>query len=552
MPGVASSWEQIDDITWSFTLREGLTFHDGTPLTAADVEYSWKANRVAYGTLDNTSDPAWSQLYNFSYASDDALTFEMSSSWHLPDPTFELDFSGINDLLCLVPEGSYDTEQQQEDFTRNPISCGPYMVDEWAAQDYVRLKRFDDWFGWGLSFTASNGETFTFPTKDDAFEFVKFRFIDEKAMALVELRTGGVDLTTGQFSSKDAFDLITATEGFDGYIMSRLGGASMNFNIQGDWPTYYGGPGNFPVSQPWFRKAISHAVNRTNIVDNVYLGMGEERDTVFADWILTNFPDIDTSGFYDMSTDIAKAEAILDAQGYEALGFADEPDNRFGWGTYANETAINGIEQTKGRHFLITTMDCDFCVKRVLSLKNDLKEIGIYVDTEINEFGTYLDKIYGGTPGYLYNTSYVALNQKDPDYFGGSWDFAVGGFGGNYESPWDFIAYRTSYYWYWWGYSMYSWYNEQYEEGYAKTNGGTPLMGPDPADMPEGGYPAPEWNNDDAQFVEGCTLAADAISDELPFVPLIWYVNAYAFNDRLQGFLGQRNSRYMIAYCYWE
>ena len=44
LPGLAESWEQINDLTWEFKLREGVQFHDGTTMDAEDVEYSM--NRV--------------------------------------------------------------------------------------------------------------------------------------------------------------------------------------------------------------------------------------------------------------------------------------------------------------------------------------------------------------------------------------------------------------------------------------------------------------------------------------------------------------------------
>jgi ABC-type transport system substrate-binding protein len=559
LPGVAESWTAAaDGLSYNFTLRPGLTFHDGSALTAVDIEYSFKAARVAYPSIDNTSDPAFETDYwNFTYASDDALEFTVASNTQLPDAMFEFDFCGQWNLYALVPEGSFDTEQQQTDFDRMPVSCGPYYLadeDDWAAEDYIKLTRFDDWFGWGMSLLGSDGNTYTFPDVEDAFETIKFRIIPEKAMALVELRTYGVDVTTGRFSDIASLEATKAAAGFDAYTLPVLGGAAMKIQEEGDWPTFYEGPGNFPNTEVWFRRALSHAIDRTNIVDNVYLGVADERTEVFSDWILDKFPSLDTSDYYDAGTNVTLAEELLDNAGYTALGFSQEPDNRFGWGYYKNETTVNSVTQTKGYHFTLTTMDCDFCVKRVLAIKKDLADIGIYIDAELLEFGSYLDKINGGTEGYAYNTSYIAGGTPDPDFIGPQYDFSVGGFGGNYETPWDFIAYKSFAYWYFYGYGGYSWLNEDYEIGYAKASGGEPGFGylgiVDP-DMPVDGYPVPIWSDSDAQFIEGCEQAGKAIADEVPEVPLVWYVDTYAFNDKLINFLGARNSMYHCAYAYW-
>jgi ABC-type transport system substrate-binding protein len=560
MPGVAESWTSNEDGTeWTFQIREGLTFHDGSTIDAKAVKYSIYADWFAYYQYDNISEAMADSDMNVTFpASDpngDGYEVIISGDW-FPDPMFEFDVCGDWKIFTLVPYGSHglytdSTETCQtlyDNFTQNPISCGPYMFKESVSQDYVLLERFDDWFGWGETFTANNGKTYTYPTVDQAFKFIKYRIISEKAMALVELRTGGIDVTTGRFSSLASLDIINNTDGYSAYMLPVLGGATMGMNIQGDWPEVFGGPGNFPVSQDWFRKAVSHAINRTNVVDNVYLGIADERNTIFSDWILDKFSNIDTSDYYDFDQGILEAEALLDAAGYEALGFSNEPDNRFGWGLYANETDINSVEQAKGRHFVLTTMDCDFCVKRAIAIQKDLGKIGIYVDLELNEWGQYLTYLYEGTPGYDYNDTYVG--EPDPEFFGPHWDFYVGGFGGNYETPWDFIAYQSFAYWMFYGRGGYSWLSINYEIGYAMATGGRGLLNYIPG-APADTFAYPEWNNDDTQFIEGCELAGYEMSHAVNQVPVVWYTDTYAFNDHLMNFVGSRGSMYHAAYSYW-
>ncbi|MHA1330976.1 MAG: ABC transporter substrate-binding protein, partial [Candidatus Hodarchaeales archaeon] len=333
MPGIAESWTKNEDGTqWNFTLREGLTFHDGSPIDAKAVRYSVYANWMAYYQLDNMSEAVAEHSINVTFPESDpegnGRVVIFQGDW-FPDPMFEFDVCGNWKVFTLVPYGSHglytdSTEVCQEkytSFTANPISAGPYMFKEWAKEDYVLLERFDDWYGWGQTFTGSDGKQYTFPTVKQAFKYIKYRFIPEKAMALVELRTGGVDVTTGRFSSIASLQDINNTEGYTAYMLPVLGGATMQMNIQGDWPTIYGGPGNFPVSQDWFRKAVSHAINRTNVVENVYLGIADERDSIFSDWILDKFSNIDTSDYYDFDQGRSEAEALLDAAGYTPLGF---------------------------------------------------------------------------------------------------------------------------------------------------------------------------------------------------------------------------------------
>ena len=446
-------------------------------------------------------------------------------------------------------DSTFVCEDQLDRFEDAPISCGPYKYHSHVGEDYVQLERFDDWFGWGMTFTANNGQDYTFPDKDVAFKYVRFRTIPESAMALVELRTGGVDVTTSPLSSESDFLDVVSEPNFDGYRKSALGGDIMGLNIQGDWPTYWGGSGNFPVSQDWFRKALSHTINRTNIVENVYLGLAEERNTIFPDWILAKFPNIDTSSYYDFDQGFAEAEALLDAQGYTALGFPNEPDNRFGYGVYANETEVNSVEQSSGRHFSLITTNCDHCVKRAIAIQKDFAQIGIYTDIALYEFGVYLDNLYSGDTGFDYNTTGP---QPDPNFIGPDWDFYVGGFGGNYETPWDYIAYQNFVYWLYYGYGGYSWYNIDFEIAYAKATDGwgyVDYYDAPPADYP---YPVPEWSNYDVQFVQACEDAGYLMSQAMNKVPLVWKTNTYAYNSHLQNFVGARNSLFHVAYSYWD
>ena len=563
LPGMATSFEVNEALDeWTFTLRAGAKFHDGSVIDAKTVRYSMVADYMAYYDYDNMSQAEFEWLdsgYNVSYPAADpngeglVVTF---SDGYFPDPMFFFDVSGAWNFFTLVPfgvQGSYtDTtavcQEKMEDFREAPVSCGPYKFKETALQDYVLLERFDDWFGWGQTFAASNGQDFTFPAVEDAFEQVKFRTVKEKAVALAELKTAGVDVTTGRFNSQDELDDIMNTKGFDAYTKEYLGGATLGMNLEGDWPTYWGGLGNFPVSQDWFRKAVSHAINRTNLVDNVYLGIADERDALFPDWILDKFTNIDTSEYYDFDQGIVKAEEMLNASGYDALGFSREPDNRFGFGPYANETSIDGVEQANGRHFVLTTMNCDFCTKRAVAIQKDLAQVGIYVVIELQEFGQYLDTLDSGDAGYDYNTTGP---QPDPNFSGGDFDFYVGGFGGHYETPWDFVSYQNFVYWLYYGYGGYDWYNIDYEIAWAKATDGWGYVDyyiAPPDDYP---YPVPEWSNDNEQFVQACEDMGYLKTAAMDKIPLVWYVDTYAFNDHLNNFLASRGGDFIVAYSYW-
>ncbi len=566
LSGVAESYSVNEEGNeWTFTLREGARLHDGSVIDAKTVRYSMIANWMAYYEYDNISYALtqWeSSGYNVTFPSSDpngnglVVTFSGES---VSDPKFPFDISGAWNGLMLVPYGIQGTytdstitcRDKLEAFKESPISCGPYKFVEHVSEDYVLLERFDDWFGWGMTFFGSNGVAYTFPDNYVSFKFLKFRTISESSIAVVELQTGGIDATTSRMRSLSLYNDILTNPKFDGYMYSSLGGAIMGINMEGDWPTFFGGPGNFPLSQVWFRQAISHAINRTNLVENVYLGIAEEKRTIFPNWILSRFNNIDTTDYYDFDQGVAEAEAILDAMGYSPRKFSDEPDNRFGHGLYANETQINGVNQTKGRHFRIITMECDFCAPRVLAIQKDLRQIGVYLDIDIMEWGAYLtDLRYTADSGFDYNSTGP---QPDPYFNGPNWDFSLGAFSGYYETPWNYIAYHSFVYWMYYGFGEFSWFNIDYEVAYAKATDGESFLWMDwpgsPTDWP---YPIPKWSNDDPQFTDACEDAGDLLSYYLPKIPLIWYTETSVFDARLKNFLTSRSQMFHVAYSYWE
>ncbi len=568
--GAAVSWTMNEDGTeFSYTIREGATFHDGSPMRARDVKYSFACNFMAYAGdiygIDNFTDALdWEEsLFNVTYPASDpngnGREFTMNGGWW-PDQSYIFDAAGHWNLFMLIPEGSSgnytDTADEIEDaieaFDDNPVSCGPYKFVEHQAQEYVLLERWDDWWGWGQTYTDNGGNQYTYPAKDNAFKYLRFRPIEEPAMALVELRTGGVDVTTSRFDSQAALENIWATEDYDAYTIDVLGGAGLEPNTEGNYPVTMGGPGNFPVSEEWFRKAVSHGINRTNIVENVYGGIAGVREVVYPDWLLEKFPDIDTADYYDFGIDIAKAQQILDDEGYTALGFSSEPGNRFGYGPDMRDTAIDTIEQTKGHHFIITTMSTSaWTVNRALAVQKDLKDIGIYVDVELLEWGSYIDALNEAMPGRSYNQSYVALDEKDPLWNGPHWDFTLGGYGYYYETPQQFAIYMGSYYWFWQYGGTPSVYNASYEEAYAKIAGGNGYMSRFPGGSTEE-FPYPEWSATDTQYVEACEEAGRLMSHMLSTIPLVWYRDTYAFDIHLKNFLSSRAGDFHCAYAYWE
>jgi ABC-type transport system substrate-binding protein len=563
---------------WSFTLREGLTFHDGTAITAGDVYYSFVVGRALFQGLSVMEDPPYhnlteaeersQELFNMTLPDGaDGLKVQIgptdpADSW-FPDPSFPFAvLAGRNDFF-LVPEGShgsYDDDQETcsekiLEYQKAPISCGPYKFVEHKPQDYVLLERFDDWFSWGETVTDDFGNEWTFPTVDKAFKYVKWRVIPEPAMATVELETGGIDATTSKFESLDALNEIGDKPGFEVFMQDSLTYNSIELNAEGNWPTIYGGPGNYPLQKLWFRKAMVHAINRTNIVENAYSGIGNIREEFYPKWIMENFPGIDTSDYYIMNTDPAKAIQLLEDNGYKKLGFSEDPDNRFGYGPYLNETAIDGVNQTRGHVFVMIADDNrgrdPWKVQQAIAVQKDLADVGIITELRqpTMEWPNRID------PGWRYNTSYIALNQPDPEFKGPEWDFVCAPSSYWYEQPIQFVIYSSYVYWYFFGGGN-AIYSEAFEVELAKMLGGRGYFDYVPYPLP-GEFPVPQWTSDDVQYVEAAEEAGRIFTTEmLSNIPFAWQADTYAHNIHLKNFLpnrrGNRGGNILLAYSYWS
>ena len=167
IPALAESWETSDDgLTLSFTLREGVQFHDGTTFDSADVKAtleriqaeataSPKASEFTTITSIDTPDAATAVL-NLSQPSP-ALLATLASGWG-----------------AMLPEEKIEGDH---DFGTEPVGTGPFTLDEWVRDSFVRLLRFEDYYQGAPE-----------------LESVTIRFVPDSAVQLQGLVTGDFDV----------------------------------------------------------------------------------------------------------------------------------------------------------------------------------------------------------------------------------------------------------------------------------------------------------------------------------------------------------------------
>jgi peptide/nickel transport system substrate-binding protein len=174
-PRLATKWEQVNDSTWRFHLRDGVTFQDGTPFDAADVVYT--LDRMKKETLACTT---YTKMFgNLALTGKviDAHTIEIAAD--NPTPIFPT----MMGLVHIVPEGTPENVA-----SRAPVGTGPYKFVSWMPGENIVLQRRDDY--WGKA-PAVAGATYIWRT--------------ESALRAAMVATGEADIAPS-ISLQDASD----------------------------------------------------------------------------------------------------------------------------------------------------------------------------------------------------------------------------------------------------------------------------------------------------------------------------------------------------------
>lgn len=223
IPAVASDYIISDDAkTYTFTLRDGITFHDGTPVTIEDVKYSIDR----YAEIQGESS-AFSSLVDSVEVQDDktlVVNLKESYSEFLPMMT-----------IAIIP-------QSNEDPAGNPIGTGPFKYVSYTPGQNLELEKYDGYWQEGV------------PSLDS----VEFKFIADVDTAFVELQAGTIDI----------LKYLTAAQA------ETLGDEDYNI-VQGSMNlvhAMYLNSAYEPLSKTEVRQALCYAVDRDAINNFIFGG----------------------------------------------------------------------------------------------------------------------------------------------------------------------------------------------------------------------------------------------------------------------------------------
>ena len=359
-PQIAESWEQTSDTSYTFKIRQGIKFHDGSELTAEDVKFS----------LERAINSA-----AVSYVIDFVDSVEVVDPYtvivNLKAPYAPALRNLSVPFTAIVPKAV--VEADEEAFRLHPIGSGPYKFVEWKQGDSVTLEGFDEYYA-GAPATKN----------------LVMKVIPEAAQRTIALETGEIDI---------AYDILpndlTRVEENEDLTLYDVPSVTcyyvtMNMNKE-------------PFNIPEVREAINLAIDRQLIIDTIVSGAGQPADAIIA-------PDVFgyiSPGAYEY--DPEKARELLAEAGYE---------NGFETSIWVNDTqtrieacqAIQAMLMDVGITCNIEVMEFGSFIQATSNGEHDMGYFGWTTSTTDADY-TYYSLEHSSQQGAAGNRSFI----NDPE-----------------------------------------------------------------------------------------------------------------------------------------
>lgn len=232
---LATAWEQVDEVTWRFELRNDVTFHNGDPFTAADVKYTFE--RAALDP-QNKNHSNFKMIKEVNVISD----YEVEIVTHYADPVF---LNRISKVGSYIMPAKYIEEQGWEYYLSNPVGTGPYKYESWVKDDRVVMVKNEDYFG-----------------DEPKWDQIVMRSIPDASTRVSELLTGGVDIAINIAASD--IDRVNGNDS-TGIVFSP------SQRVMQLWVRTTEG---VATSDPLVREAIDYAIDDQQLVDILHNGAG--------------------------------------------------------------------------------------------------------------------------------------------------------------------------------------------------------------------------------------------------------------------------------------
>jgi ABC-type transport system substrate-binding protein len=269
VPDLARKWETPDPLTYVFYLHKGLKFHDGRPLTSADVKYTFES--ILDGSVKTGKAGSFRIIKSIDTPDDYTVVF------HLGEPYASFLWDLTKPGIGIVPRGS------GSDLARHPIGTGPFRFVSATTDEDIILERNPAYFAGAADIPR-----------------VRFRIVPDAIVRALELRKGTADVAINSLSP----DTVVALQKDADLIVDDQAGTTLQYiAINCEDPI---------LSHREVRQALAYATDRQSLIQNLKRGFAVPADSVLPanHWAYE-------SKVKEYNYDPQEAEKLLDAAGYK-------------------------------------------------------------------------------------------------------------------------------------------------------------------------------------------------------------------------------------------
>ncbi|NGO69433.1 peptide ABC transporter substrate-binding protein [Streptomyces sp. SB3404] len=242
-PKLATGWRQTSPTTWRFTLREGVTFHDGTAFDAKDAAFS--VSRTLDSGIECNVDGYVFGDSEVTAKAADGSTLEVTTG--KPDPILPLRLSFVE----MVPTGT-DTGSR----VREPVGTGPYRIDTWNQGINLRLARYAGYWGKAPDYAAA-----------------LYTWRAEGSVRAAMISSGEADIAVG----------LAPADGAGDHAVEYPNNETSYLRMDAGKP---------PLDDLRVRRAVNYAIDRKGLVASVFAGLGKPAGQLVPDGVTGYDPDI--------------------------------------------------------------------------------------------------------------------------------------------------------------------------------------------------------------------------------------------------------------------
>jgi peptide/nickel transport system substrate-binding protein len=265
VPLLAESWQNTGERTWRFHLRQGVTFHDGSPFTAADV--------VATFELLTQGGPLWFGIDKDSVKALDDYTVEITTTV----PNYALPSYLSHPSYSILKAGS-DPSQ--------PIGTGPFKLVEYVPKSHLIVEKYESYWG-----------------GKPGIDRIEFRFFPDPTARVLALQAGEVDLVMEM--PRESAALLVGDARFR-LLKSAVGAyQALYVNVKGQEPYTIG-------LDPAVREAIGYAIDREALLASAFGGLAQPSQTFIPAEVLGDHAER-VKGY---TFDLERAKALLEEAGW--------------------------------------------------------------------------------------------------------------------------------------------------------------------------------------------------------------------------------------------